>query len=186
MELLAIDVKGKIPAVEQAEPARAIARFTDLGYGPRVRAVIEPGVDDQILPPELVRAAIAVLSAWRDEWPERPAGIVGIGSLTRPNLISSFVSEIATVGRRPVLGIIPHNGTPRVEHSNSAFRLKAVFAAYELPPELRDLLAGEYQGRPLLLLDDYLDTGWTIATVARRLRSAGAGPVYPLVLGIAG
>jgi len=186
MDLLAIDVKGKIPAVEQAEPGRAIARFTDLGYGARVRAAVDPGVGDQILAPELVRAAIAVLGAWRGEWPERPAGVVGIGSLTRPNLISSFVNEIATVGRRPVLGIVPHSGTPRLERSNSALRLKAVFAAYELPTELRDLLAGEYQGRPLFLLDDYLDTGWTIATVARRLRLAGAGPIYPLVLGLAG
>jgi ATP-dependent DNA helicase RecQ len=186
MDLLAIDVKGKIPAVEQAEPGRAIARFTDLGYGPRVRAAIDPGVGDQILAPELVRAAIAVLSAWRGEWPERPAGFVGIGSLTRPNLISSFVNEIATVGRLPVLGIVPHRGTPRLERSNSALRLKAVFGAYELPAELSDLLAGEYQGRPLFLLDDYLETGWTIATVARRLRLAGAGPIYPLVLGVAG
>ena len=38
----------------------------------------------------------------------------------------------------------------------------------------------------MLLVDDYTDTGWTLAVVAPLLRQAGTGAVYPFVLGIAG
>jgi ATP-dependent DNA helicase RecQ len=38
----------------------------------------------------------------------------------------------------------------------------------------------------VLLVDDYTDTGWTFTVVARLLRAAGAGAVYPFALGVAG
>jgi hypoxanthine phosphoribosyltransferase len=40
----------------------------------------------------------------------------------------------------------------------------------------------EVAGRPVLLLDDILDTGRTLAAVASRLREAGADPVRTCVL----
>jgi ATP-dependent DNA helicase RecQ len=36
------------------------------------------------------------------------------------------------------------------------------------------------------LVDDFTETGWTLAVAARALRRAGAGEVYPLVLAIQG
>jgi ATP-dependent DNA helicase RecQ len=38
----------------------------------------------------------------------------------------------------------------------------------------------------VLLVDDYLESGWTMALVARELRLAGAPAVLPLALGLAG
>jgi ATP-dependent DNA helicase RecQ len=38
----------------------------------------------------------------------------------------------------------------------------------------------------LLLIDDYTDSGWTLTVTSRLLRRAGAGAVYPFVLGLAG
>ena len=55
-----------------------------------------------------------------------------------------------------------------------------------MPDRLAEQLAGEHRGAPVLLVDDFCDTGWTITVVARLLRAAGAGPVYPFVLGLAG
>jgi ATP-dependent DNA helicase RecQ len=40
MPSLGVDLKGKIPDRERAEAGRAIARFTDLGYGPQIRSAI--------------------------------------------------------------------------------------------------------------------------------------------------
>jgi ATP-dependent DNA helicase RecQ len=34
----------------------------------------------------------------------------------------------------------------------------------------------------VLLVDDTADSKWTLTEVGARLREAGAGPVYPLVL----
>jgi ATP-dependent DNA helicase RecQ len=39
---------------------------------------------------------------------------------------------------------------------------------------------------PVLLVDDRLDTGWTMTEAARLLRGGGAGHVLPLVLAVDG
>ncbi len=52
-----------------------------------------------------------------------------------------------------------------------------------MPKELAAALP-ELAGKPILLVDDRMDTGWTITVVARLLRQAGAGPVYPFVLAL--
>ena len=183
LDRFGIDVKGKITEGEQHEVGRAIARFSDLGYGPRVRAAVAPAAMDDEVPDALVAAALKVLGAWRRDWPVRPVGIVAVGSLSRPRLVGSFAARIAEVGKLPMLGAVRHSGESRLERSNSAFRLKAVFGAYAIHPELTALLAGEYAEKPLFLLDDYTDSGWTLTVVARLLRLAGAGPIYPLALG---
>ncbi|MCU1492961.1 MAG: recombinase RecQ [Acidimicrobiaceae bacterium] len=186
MESLGVDVRGKIQEAERAEVGRAVGRFTDLGYGRRIRSAVAVEAEDADVPDELVGAALRVLGAWKGEWPTRPVGIVTVGSLSRPTLVESFAARIGSAGRLPVVGTVRHRGEHRLERSNSAFRLRAVFGAYSLGPELTSLLAGELAGKPLFLLDDYVDSGWTLAVVARLLRLAGAGLVYPLVLGTVG
>ena len=39
---------------------------------------------------------------------------------------------------------------------------------------------------PVLLVDDFTETGWTLAVAARLLRRAGAQGVLPLVLAVQG
>jgi len=39
---------------------------------------------------------------------------------------------------------------------------------------------------PVLLVDDYVDSGWTMALVARALRTAGAPMVLPFALAVTG
>ena len=172
---LGIDVRGKIPAGEQAEPGRAVARYSGLGHGPRVREVIAAGAG---VPEDLVRAAVAVLADW--DWDERPRAIVAVGSRTRPDLATGLAARLGELGRLPVLGTIAHTGPVQTTRSNSAQRLRTLWDGFDLPAGLA------LDGEPVLLVDDYTDTGWTLAVTARLLRRAGAGAVYPLVLGIAG
>jgi len=179
---LGIDVKGKIVAGEQFETGRAIARFTDLGHGPRVRQTLRDGQLDQPVSEELIDAAVTVLKAWA--WNQRPEAIIRVGSHTRPVLINDFAQRIGDIGRLPVVGSVNHLGASVTTRSNSAHRLKSVWHAYDLSDEVRAAVAGQFNGRPVLLIDDYTDTGWTLAVVARLLRLAGAGAVMPLVLGI--
>jgi ATP-dependent DNA helicase RecQ len=186
MTALGIDVRGRIGAGEIAEAGRAVARYSSLGYGPRVRQVIASAGDDPHLevPVDLVRASVAVLASWG--WAARPEAIIAVGSLTRPSLAASFARHLGELGRLPVLGQIPHDGPVQQRRSNSAQRLKAVWGTYRLPSAITEALAGDLAGRPILLVDDYCDTGWTVTVVTRLLRQAGAGAVYPLVLGVAG
>ncbi len=186
MEGTGVAVKGAIPLGERHEVGRAVARFSDLGHGSRVRSIVGPGHDDIAVPGDLVAAAVKVLGVWKGEWPVRPVGIVAVGSLSRSELVRSFAAGIGAAGKLPVLGTVPHTGASRVARTNSAIRLKSVLGAYALPPALSAQIAGELAGQPLFLVDDYVDSGWTLTIVSRLLRMAGAGQIYPLALGLAG
>ncbi len=181
MAALGVPLSGRIAAEHMATPGRAIARFTDLGYGPRLREVLAPNRPDEEVPDDLFRAAVQVLAAWG--WDDRPAAFISVGSRTRPLLIGSLARRLAEIGRLPYLGSVPHTGGAGAGRSNSAQRLRAVYGAYRVPKELAAALP-ELAGKPILLVDDRMDTGWTITVVARLLRQAGAGPVYPFVLAL--
>ena len=67
---------------------------------------------------------------------------------------------------------------------NSAWRLRSVYDAFDLGPQLRERLA-ECPG-PVLLVDDLVDSGWTMTVAARLLRQVGAPAVLPLALALVG
>ena len=181
---LGVPVRGKIAAAESAEPGRAIARFTDLGYGSRIRAVLAESAPDGPVPAELITAGIAVLAGW--DWQSRPAAVVHVGSLRRPLLVADLAAQLSRIGRLVDLGGVAHLGRSATGRSNSAQRLKACWDSYRVPAGLSQRLAGDQQGAPVLLVDDTCDTGWTLTVVARLLRAAGAGPIYPFTLGLTG
>jgi ATP-dependent DNA helicase RecQ len=138
MKRLGVDVAGKIPAELSADTGRALGRLTGLGWGPRLRALLQPGADgltsdrsgpddfvadgagpggtgpggtgpDRAVPPDLVAALVQVLAAW--EWEQRPAGVVTLPSRTRPQLITSLGERIAEIGRLPMLGSLSYAGS---------------------------------------------------------------------------
>jgi ATP-dependent DNA helicase RecQ len=53
-----------------------------------------------------------------------------------------------------------------------------------VPDDLRDALSSHREG-PVLLVDDQIDTGWTMTVAAMLLRDAGAPGVLPLALAVA-
>jgi ATP-dependent DNA helicase RecQ len=176
---LGIDVRGKVSTAEQAEPGRVVARFTDLGFGPRLRSMLAADTADAPLPDDMIKACVQVLAAW--DWAQRPAVVVHVGSLRRPTLIADLARRLAGIGRLTDLGAVPHTGQSASGRSNSAQRLREVWHAYEVPAAL----ASQLSGLPVLLVDDLVDTGWTVTVVARLLRRAGAGRIYPFALALA-
>jgi ATP-dependent DNA helicase RecQ len=134
------------------------------------------------VPDPVTDAVVKVLTAW--DWDRRPAGVVTLPSLTRPALITSLGQRIAGIGRLPYLGALGYTGPdgagPR--RHNSAQRVGSLWDALAVPGEVagavRDL------GEPVLVVDDRIETGWTITVAARLLREAGAPAVLPLVLAV--
>lgn len=181
MDRLGVPVKGRIPPDEGMSPGRALARVTDLGWGPRVRELL---ASDQPVPESTVRAVVRVLAEWG--WATRPAGIVTIPSRSRPTLVTSLAEELGQIGRLPVLGSLDLvDGGPIGEPGgNSAYRLSGVWERLEVGPELAAALPG--LPGPVLLVDDVAHSRWTLTVAARALRRAGAAEVLPFVLGIDG
>jgi ATP-dependent DNA helicase RecQ len=197
MRELGVEVSGKIDPGLSAEPGRAIGRLTDLGWGPRLRALLAadgsaadgPSADrpsaDRPVPDDLVAAVVKVLAGW--DWAQRPAGVVTLPSRTRPQLVQSLGLRIAEIGRIPHLGGLGYPaGAPAPRSAgrqhNSAQRLAAVWRELTLPEEVA-AAAGRLEG-PVLLVDDRVETGWTMTVAVRLLRQAGAPAVLPLALAI--
>ena len=180
MKDLGIDQSGKIAAARLAEPGRALGRFTDVGWGATLRALLAEGTPDASVSPQLTDAIVKVLAAW--EWPARPASVVTLPSRSRPVLVASLGERIAAIGRLRYLGSLGYATPdgPGARRHNSAQRLATVWNALTMPAELGASLAAS--DGPVLLVDDQIDTGWTMTVAAALLRDAGAPAVLPLAL----
>jgi ATP-dependent DNA helicase RecQ len=86
---------------------------------------------------------------------------------TEPNealLVGSLAEDVARVGRLPLLGSLAY--TPQADEltghrSNSAQRLRSLADSFTVPEDLAVALA-RIPG-PVLLVDDYTESGWTLA-----------------------
>ena len=163
---LGIELSGRISG--GAEPGRVIGRLTDLGWGARLRQLLD-GPDGEA-PDEVVQAAVAVLKAWN--WDARPVAVMGLDSDSHPQLIGSLVTRLAELGRLQNLGTLHYRPQRRpVTAANSAYRVAALVDSWEVP-------ALDVSG-PVLLVDDLVDTGWTLTMATQVLRAAGAPAVLP-------
>ena len=170
MARLGVDLSGKV--VDGPEPGRAVGRLTDLGWGQRLRALLD-GPDDEA-DDALVRACVAVLASW--QWAARPTSVLTCESTTHPVLATSVGERLAQVGRLTDLGVLHRRpGHPEVHAANSAHRVAGLLDSWELP----DLAAVD---GPILLVTERADTGWTLTVAARELRRVGADAVLPFAL----
>ena len=181
LAVMGVPLSGRIPPGEQAWPGRAVGRLSDLGWGGRLRSLLADGAPDQPVPDDVFGAVVQTLAAWArgdDAWAQRPVGVVTVGSRRRPRLVAHLGERIAGVGRLPLLGSVSVAGPAAPARANSAQRVKALYDGFTVPP-----LPAGLDG-PVLLVDDLVDTGWTMALVARLLRQAGAPAVLPFALAL--
>jgi ATP-dependent DNA helicase RecQ len=182
MKDFGIDASGKIPAARTAEPGRALGRLTDVGWGATLRALLAEGAPDEPVTAALTDAVVKVLASW--DWAQRPAYVVTMPSRARPRLVGSLGQRIAAIGRLTYLGGLGYatSDGPGPRRHNSAQRLASLWRAIVVPDELRDALTATAMDAPVLLVDDQIDTGWTMTVAAALLRDAGAPAVLPLAL----
>jgi ATP-dependent DNA helicase RecQ len=173
-----LGVSGRIAADLMAEPGRVLGRLTDIGWGNRLRELFAADAPDAPVPDEIVEAVVKVLATWG--WATRPTGVVTIGSHARPLLVGSLGRRIAELGRLPLLGEIVPVGPPLPRQHNSAQRLRSLWSALAVPDDLRDAIPRS--PGPVFLVDDRVETGWTMTVAAKLLREAGAPAVLPLAL----
>lgn len=170
MAKLGIDLSGRI--TDGPATGRAIGRLTDLGWGSRLRRLLD--APDAPVPDDVLQGAVDVLAHW--QWDSRPVAVMGLDSIAHPVLIRSVVDGLSQLGRLRNLGTLGYGpGRRAVTAANSAFRVAALTDSWSVP--LLDGVDG-----PVLLIDDVTDTGWTLTMAARVLRGAGVGEVLPFAL----
>ncbi|GIG27132.1 RecQ family ATP-dependent DNA helicase [Cellulomonas denverensis] len=183
MATLGIELSGRIAAEERAEPGRAVARMDSVGWGGLLRDLFAPEAPaPDGLPQALRGPVLATLDAW--EWSAPPEGVVLIESERQTALVRHLAEGVARHLGVPVVGSVrPAPGTVAGRHDvNSAHRLAGVVRRLEL--DLSPAAAAGLPGRRVLLVDDRVDSGWTLTVAARLLRRAGAAEVMPFVLGV--
>jgi ATP-dependent DNA helicase RecQ len=170
------DAPGRrIPADRLVEEGRALARAGDGGWDPAVRAGRAAGRFDD----ELATALADLVATWRPA--PAPAWVAAVPSRRTGDLVPDLARRLAGALGLPYVDVLERVGDhpPQPEMRNSAQQLANVRGEFRVsgaPPA----------GAPGLLVDDVRHSGWTLATVGAQLRMAGAGPVHPLVLTLAG
>lgn len=169
-------LKGNINPEHLAEPGKVLCMWGDAGWG---RQVQKGKYVDKRFTDELVKACADMVRAWNPL--PAPAWVTCIPSLRHPNLVPDFARRLSSE-----LGLPFRNAIVKTESrpeqktmANSTQQARNVDGSLAVVDQL--LLAG-----PVLLVDDMVDSRWTLTIAAWLLRTKGTGEVWPLALALTG
>ena len=162
------DVKGKIPDDRRPEPGWALCHWGEIGHGPLVRQGRE--VDGRFAD-ELIDALAALV---RREVEPAPQWLTWVPSARRPELVPDAARRLAAALGIPAVDLLEMTRPtePQASMRNSVFQVDNVHGAYAVtsaPPP-----------GPGLLVDDVVDSRWTMTVLADLLLANGAETITPV------
>jgi len=125
-----------------------------------------------------VSAAVDLIkNRWQPQPP--PAWVTAVPSLRRPELVRDFARRLAEGLGLPFYPVLVKvKDTPEQKNmQNSTQQARNVADAFQVK--------GSCPGGAVLLVDDLVDSRWTLTVCGALLREAGSGPVHPFVLATA-
>jgi ATP-dependent DNA helicase RecQ len=123
---------------------------------------------------ELVTACAVMVREWAPD--PAPQWVTSIPSLRHPNLVPDFARRLAAALNVPFHAVLEKSDLrpPQKEMANSSMQARNVDGSLRIQ--------GNVPTGPVLLVDDMVDSKWTLTVAAFLLTSNGSGPVYPLAL----
>lgn len=166
---------GNIPADHRPEPGRALCLWGDAGWGQMVR---DGKYKHHHFSEELVEAVANMIAReWQPD--PQPAWVTAVPSRRMPHLVTDFARGLAArlgLPFHPVLEKV-RDTQPQKYMQNSAKQATNALEAFAVTVKCP---AG-----PVLLVDDVVDSRWTLTVCGVLLREAGSGPVFPVALATA-
>jgi ATP-dependent DNA helicase RecQ len=162
---------GNLPQGLRAEIGRVLSRAGDAGWGKTVTEDRDAGRFRD----ELVNAAAEMIrERWRPQ--PTPAWVTCVPSRSNPVLVPDFARRLARALRLPFIEAVKKvrdNQRQNLQHNryHRCRNLDGAFAIVNSIPKT-----------PVLLVDDTIDSVWTMTAVAALLRRHGSGPVWPFAL----
>lgn len=156
------------------QPGVALCVYGDAGWG-RLVAAGKYGTGH--FDSQLVKASAELIAArWHPQPP--PRWITAVPSSSRPGLLGAFGSELAEALGIPFVEVLATaSASEQKLMENSVQQLRNVHrklkVVLEVPPG------------PVVLVDDMVDSGWTLTYAGWLLRQHGAGEVFPFALAVA-
>ena len=164
-------LRGNLPQNLRAKEGRVLSRWGDAGWGKTVVDGKRAGRfgDDLV-------AAMAEMIQQRWKPDPAPAWVCCVPSLRHPELLPDFAKRLASILKLPFVNAVAKvkNNQPQKGQQNRFHQCRNLDGAFAMKqPVPTD---------PALLIDDIVDSGWTLTVIAALLQQAGSGPVYPTAL----
>jgi ATP-dependent DNA helicase RecQ len=166
-----MNVTGRIAADRQAQPGRLLCTWGDAGWGSLVR---QGKSHDGRFADQLVEACAAMVRSWAPQ--PAPGWVACIPSHRHANLVPDFARRLAAALNLPFHPVLEKSDDrpAQKQMANSAQQARNVDGSLRIQ--------GTVPTGPVLLVDDMVDSKWTLTVAAFLLTSNGSGPVYPLAL----
>jgi len=169
-------LSGRIAADLQAQPGKALCVWGDSGWGSLVR---QSKCRDGRFADELVEVCVRLVREWNPQ--PAPAWVTSIPSLRHPDLVPDLARRLAAALNLPFHAVLEKtdNRPEQKTMANSTQQARNIDGSLAISAQA--LSTG-----PVLLVDDMVDSRWTLTVAAWLLRSHGSGEVLPLALAMTG
>ena len=166
------ETQKKITIDEQVEDGRALCAFGDAGWG---KFIHEDKYINSYFREELVDASVELILKWMSGMITEIC-IAYVPSLSKPELVKSFAHRLADKLNIPCLDIIEKIKTtrPQKELENSAYQCQNAFEGFAVIRDCPDC--------NIILIDDMVDSRWTLTVCGYMLKKKGAGLIYPFAI----
>ena len=166
-----MNVRGNIAEAFQAQKGRVLCVWSDAGWGALVR---QGKSRDERFADQLVEASAVMVRAWSPQ--PAPVWVTCIPSRRHPDLVPGFTRRLAAALNLPFHPVLEKTDDrpAQKDMANSSQQARNMDGALQV--------RGQVPTGPVLLVDDMVDSKWTLTVAAYLLTSNGSGPVYPLAL----
>ncbi|GBE49233.1 ATP-dependent DNA helicase RecQ [bacterium BMS3Bbin13] len=165
------DFPYNLPSELRSSEGRILSRWGDAGWG-------GPVADDKHaghFRDELVEAVAEMIEQrWKPD--PAPQWVAGVPSMNHPRLVSDFAQRLAARLGLPFVEAIHKivDNEPQKNQRNRFHQCRNLDGVFEISEHIPETA--------VLLVDDVIDSGWTVTVLAALLRRAGSGAVYPVAL----
>jgi ATP-dependent DNA helicase RecQ len=170
------NLKGRIETNVQAQPGRALCVWGDAGWGDLVK---RGKYQDRHFSDELVESCARLVREWN---PQPALGwVTCIPSPRHPDLVPDLARRLAVTLGLPFETVLQKTDDRPEQKTMANSTQQARNIDGSLSVKVNAILA-----EPVLLVDDMVDSRWTLTVAAWLLRSYGSGEVFPLALALTG
>ena len=164
---------GRVKEELRAGEGRALCIWRDGGWGQLIAQELASGYFSEAV----LEALVQLLAEWRPD--PAPGWVCCVPSLRQPYPIMDLAARLAQRLNLPFIPCIHKvkDNQPQRLQFNSVQRCRNLDGAFHVDLQVRPYAA-------CLLLDDTVETGWTMTLLAALLRQAGVQAVHPLALAL--
>lgn len=156
----------------QAQPGKALCVWGDAGWGGLVR---QGKYHDGHFSDDLVAACVKMIQEWNPQ--PSPTWVTCVPSLRHHELVPNFAQRLAAALGLPFHMVIAKTDARPEQKTmaNSTQQARNIDGSLALNGQ-------PFPPGPVLLVDDMVDSRWTLTVSAWLLRKSGSGAVWPMAL----